>query len=142
MRIFAFIALLLLLLSASCTDNEHSRETLIGSWRYDTEAILDSLRIQEPTENELAMVQGAMTIYKDAVFDFKEDGALIVVTNGIEQSGTWEMSSNGKQMTINLSGQGQPNDILELTHERLMLAPIPEAGVFYKRIFVPASAPR
>ncbi|MCB0560838.1 MAG: hypothetical protein H6573_24535 [Lewinellaceae bacterium] len=141
MRIFSFFALLLLLLSA-CKDNEDARQTLIGSWSYDAQAILDSLRIQEPTESEMAMVQGAMTIYKDAVFDFKEDGTLMVVTNGIEQSGTWEMSSNGKQMTINLSGQGQPNDILELTHERLMLAPIPEAGVFYKRIFVPATGSR
>lgn len=81
-----------------------------------------------------------MSIYEDAVFSFVEDGTLLVVTNGIEQSGTWEMSSDGRQLTINLSGQDQPNDILELTSRKLVLAPIPEVGLFYKRIFVPAAA--
>ena len=137
MRKFYFFALLMAALFA-CTQNEQARETLTGSWRYDTQAILDSLRVRQPSETELAMVEGAMTIYKDAVFKFKEDGSLIVVTNGIEQTGTWEMSSSGRQLTINLSGQGQPNDIMELSEQRLVLAPLPEAGVFYTRIFIPA----
>ena len=107
----------------SCTDNQQARKTLIGNWSYDAKSILDSARLLNPTENQMAMVEGAMSIYKDAVFSFVEDGTLLVVTNGIEQSGTWEMSGDGQQLTINLSGQDQPNDILELTSRKLVLAP-------------------
>ena len=141
MRKFLLLALLPALLH-SCTDNQQARKTLIGKWSYDAKVILDSARVLNPTENQMAMVEGAMSIYEDAVFSFVEDGTLLVVTNGIEQSGTWEMSSDGRQLTINLSGQDQPNDILELTSRKLVLAPIPEVGLFYKRIFVPASAKR
>ncbi len=137
MKKIALFALLLALASA-CQDNEEARRNLIGRWSYDVEGILNSARMQNPTENEMAIVQGAMSIYKDAVFEFGEDGTLIVITNGIEQRGTWELADDGSQLYINLSGQGQPNDILELSEKRLVLAPIPESGLFYRRIFIPA----
>ena len=142
MKKIAFLVLLLSVIYSSCVDNKPPGKYLTGSWSYDVQSILDSARLMNPSENEMAMVEGAMTIYKDAVFEFQESGGLVVVTNGIEQTGTWSMSSDGKQLTINLSGQGQPNEILELTEKRLVLAPIPEIGLFYKRIFVPAAAPR
>ena len=128
MKPLTFFALLLIFLSA-CSDKEPSSQSLVGSWRYDTEAILDSVRVQNRSESEMAMVQGAMSIYQDAIFNFQEEGELSVVTNGIKQSGTWAFSANGKQLTINLSGQGQPNEVL---------GTIPPSGAVLFRWFPPA----
>jgi len=136
MRKFTLLVLLPAILYA-CGNGELAKQKLIGSWRYDVQSILDTVRAHNPSETEWAMVEGVMTIYKDAIFDFQEDGTLIVVTNGIKQDGTWEMSADGRQLSINLSGPGKPNDVVELTADRLTLAPIPDMGLFYKRIFIP-----
>jgi Tfp pilus assembly protein PilV len=129
----------LAILAMSCTNNEAARQIIIGKWKYDTQAILESTRTRNDiSNNEIQMVEGTMALYATAVFDFQEDGTLQLDVNGTRQMGTWKLSANAKVLYLNLSGQDQPNDIAELTEQRIVLPYSKEEKIMYTRILIPA----
>lgn len=117
---------------------DDARQLLVGQWKYDTEAILNDVGQRELSEQERIVVQGVMAVYKDAVFSFNPDSTLVIMSGGITQYGSWAVGNNGKSLTLNLSGQDQVNTISELGSGRIILAPNPERGIPYSRIFIPA----
>ncbi len=133
-----FFLTLLVAFSYACTSKSYEPEDVIGSWKYDTAAILSSVDPANVEENKMQLLQRTMSLYKDAIFLFEENGTLSIETNGIHLWGKWRLSLDGSQLIFNLSGKDMVNDITELASTRMILAPIPERGIFYPRIFVPA----
>ena len=129
---------LMAILAVACTNNEQAKQVLIGKWKYDTAAILEEIRNREGVTNqEIMMIEGTMALYATAVFEFQEDGTLQFEANGAKQMGTWELSGNAQTLYLNLSGENQPNEVAELTEQRVVLPYSPEQGILYTRILIP-----
>ena len=139
MKRLCIIVLLSALAFACSSDNEEARQLILGSWKYDTQAILDQLAQLNIGEQEKQSIKGTLMIYKDALFTFGADSTLVVASSVIKQYGSWKMSKNGKTLFLNLSGQDQPNQVSELGPNRLVLAPDPSKGLSYTRIFIRAN---
>lgn len=136
---YSLIALLAILLSTACTNNEAARQTLIGKWKYDTQTILQDIKKRDDlTTQQIMMVEGSMALYATATFEFHEDGDVDLETNGAKQLGTWKLNNNGDVLFMNFSGQDQPNNIKELSEERFILAADQDQGILYNRVFIPA----
>ena len=133
------MALLATLIFACSKGNENARQLIIGQWKYDTQAILDDANKRNMSDQDKLLVQGTMAVYKDAVFNFKADSTLVIISNGINQFGSWKMSENGKTLFLNLSGQDQPNTVSSISSGRIVLAPDPQRGIRYSRIFIPTT---
>lgn len=139
MKRLMVMALLATLIFACSKGNENAGQLIIGQWKYDTQAILDDANKRNISDQDKQLVQGTMAVYKDAVFNFKADSTLVIVSNGINQFGSWKMSENGKTLFLNLSGQDQPNTVSSISSGRIVLAPDPQRGIRYSRIFIPTT---
>jgi hypothetical protein len=61
----------------------------------------------------------------------------ILKLNGARQVGTWKLNNNGTTLFLNLNGQDQPNEIKELSEERVILSADSEQGILYDRVLIP-----
>lgn len=135
-----YLSILLFATIYSCSDTEQVRDQIVGRWQYDTETILAQVKAdQSIPHSQYQMVESAMSIYQTAVFDFQEDGTLILESPGGDQVGTWNLSENGKEVSINFSGEDQPNRITALTETQFTLEALPDGPeILYPRIFIAA----
>jgi hypothetical protein len=130
------LAILLFPLLTACNEPPTDiAENIVGFWRYDIEAVLERASARELTEQQRLVVEGVMQVYKDAIFDFRRDGMLVINSGNIEQVGSWKLSEDQKTLFLNISGYDQPNAIVEARPERLVLAADPEKQIHYDRIF-------
>lgn len=130
---------LLVSLLAACQNNEEERQIVIGKWRYDPVAIIEDARERGLPEVRVQAIQGAMTIYQNVIFDFKEDGTLIMESPSSSPiSGTWRLTPNGEKMAISLSSEGVPGELLELSEERIIISSKQDSTLQFTRIFIPA----
>ncbi|MCG8329728.1 MAG: hypothetical protein MI974_18680 [Chitinophagales bacterium] len=137
MKNILIVGIMAVLLSA-CQSNEQATQTIIGQWKYDGDAIMAEMQNQEGiTDQDIMVVQAAMGLYKTAVFEFKEDGTLNMITDRATQVGKWHLSDDAETLFMNMSGTDQPNGITALSEEKMVLAPSPESGIKYTRILVP-----
>jgi len=137
MKKYTLIALLPLLFLA-CSDNEATRQIIIGTWKYDAAAILKEMRERgDLTDHDISVVEATMGVYQNAIFNFQDDGTLRLELKGVPQLGKWELSSDSKNLILNLSGRDQVNPIQEISEQRIVLAPLPEQGIQHTRIFIP-----
>jgi hypothetical protein len=138
-RIYKIAAFLLPLLAACSNPQADLKENIIGQWQYDVQAVLEGAKARDLSEQQLMVVEGVMEVYKDAIFNFRQDSMLVITSGGIEQFGAWKLSTDQKTLFLNISGYDQPNLIKEASGERLILAADPGKQVYYDRIFQKAS---
>ena len=53
--------------------------------------------------------------------EFKEDGALVFTDSGKHSDGTWALSEDGKELTMNLAGNTDIFEVLEVTDEAMKI---------------------
>ena len=63
-------------------------------------------------------------IESDIFFEFKEDGALVFTDSGKNIDGTWALSEDGKELTMNLAGNTDIFEVLEVTDEAMKIRKI------------------
>jgi len=130
---------LLVSLLAACQNNEEERQIIIGKWRYDPVAIVQDARERGLPSVRIQAIEGAMSIYQNFVFDFKEDGTLIMNSpNSSPISGTWRLTPDGEKMAISLSSEGVPGKLVELSEERIIISSEQDSTLQFTRIFIPA----
>ncbi len=130
---------LLVSLLAACQNNEEERQIIIGKWRYDPVAIIQDARERGLPSVRVKAIEGAMSVYQNVIFDFKEDGTLIMDSpNSSPISGTWRLTSNGEKMAISLSAEGVPGKLVELSEERIIISSEQDSTLQFTRIFIPA----
>lgn len=138
---YSLFALIPFLLLACSGKNEEVKQQLTGKWKYDAQAIIEKARTQENlTDSDVTVIEGAMGLYKDAVFNLKEEDQLELVIRGASQVGTWNITDNGKVLVLNLNGQDQRNPIESISSSMFVLKPVPELGIKHQRIFVPVTS--
>jgi hypothetical protein len=124
---------------AACQNNEEERQIIIGKWRYDPVAIIQDARERGLPSVRVKAIEGAMSVYQNVIFDFKEDGTLIMDSpNSSPISGTWRLTSNGEKMAISLSAEGVPGKLVELSEERIIISSEQDSTLQFTRIFIPA----
>lgn len=134
MLLFALITIVL----SACSNYEEVRQQIIGKWRYDTEAVVEDARRRNYSEQRVANVQAAMMLYQYLVFDFQEDGTLILESPTAPPiSGTWKLSNNAEELTISLSQEGHPGKLTEVSQDRLVIGTNNNPNLHYTRIFIP-----
>jgi uncharacterized lipoprotein len=132
--LFAFVVTIL----SACGNHEEVRQQIIGKWRYDTEAIVEDAKARNYTEQRVAVVQSAMQLYQYLVFNFQEDGTLILESPTAPPiSGTWELSSDAEELTISLSQEGHPGKLAEVSEERIIIETNDNPDLHFTRIFIP-----
>lgn len=98
-RITVLLALLGLIL-VGCS----SEPTIEGKWQ------IESVSGEELTEEE-----------KKLVVDFQADGKLVSKRGEESREEEWELSEDGKTLTISRAGREVKNEVVELTDEKLVL---------------------
>ncbi|HKK80511.1 MAG TPA: hypothetical protein VJ933_12825 [Phaeodactylibacter sp.] len=132
--LFALVATIL----SACSNNEEVRQQIIGKWRYDTEAIVEDARSRNYSEAKLGSVQSAMLLYQYLVFDFQEDGTLVLESPTAPPiSGTWKLSDDAEELTISLSQEGHPGKLTEASEDRLVIETNNNPNLHFTRIFIP-----
>ena len=58
---------------------------------------------------------------RDKSVEFKEDGALVFTDSGKNIDGTWALSEDGKELTMNLAGNTDIFEVLEVTDEAMKI---------------------
>ena len=58
---------------------------------------------------------------RDTSVEFKEDGALVFTDSGKNIDGTWALSEDGKELTMNLAGNTDIFEVLEVTDEAMKI---------------------
>ena len=53
--------------------------------------------------------------------EFKEGGALVFTDSGKHSDGTWALSEDGKELTMNLAGNTDIFEVLEVTDEAMKI---------------------
>lgn len=131
-----FVIVLFLLAACSNTSNEAVKEKVIGKWQYDATAMMEIFEEQNPSSDELMMIQQFITRHQNDIYDFQAEDVLIFTpVVGTQISGTWGLSPDGEQLFLNLGRQGQPNPIGEITDQRMVLIADSTSGVRYTRVF-------
>lgn len=132
--LFALVATIL----SACSNNEEVRQQIIGKWRYDAEAIFEDARSRNYSDDKLGSIQSAMVLYQHLVFDFQEDGTLVLESpSAAPISGTWKLSEDAEELTISLSQEGHPGKLTEVSEERLVVETNNNPNLHFTRIFVP-----
>jgi hypothetical protein len=132
--LFALVATIL----SACSNNEEVRQQIIGKWRYDTEAVVEDARSRNYSDAKLSGVQSAMLLFQHLVFDFQEDGTLILESPTAPPiSGTWKLSEDAEELTISLSQEGHPGKLTEVSEERIVVETNNNPNLHFTRIFIP-----
>lgn len=132
--LFALVATVL----SACSNHEEVRQQIIGKWRYDTEAIVEDARARNYSDEKVGAVQASMSLYQFLVFDFQEDGTLVLESpTAAPISGTWNLSSDAEKLTISLSHEGHPGNLIEASDERIVVGTDGNPDLHFTRIFIP-----
>ena len=58
---------------------------------------------------------------RDTSVEFKEDGALVFSGSTKHSDGTWALSEDGKELTLNFDGQTDVFEVMEVTDETMKI---------------------
>lgn len=146
MRVFQFVALLAIAASTlvwSCTsDNKDIQFLYDTTWEFDVQSMRDSLDFPKLTPFEQAASVSGLTRIDGMTIKFREDSVVVLRQyDGTETLGGWLLSTDRKQMTIQISKVAVgAQQVLELTPERIVLAADRKQGFIYPKILVPAGS--
>lgn len=97
---------------------------LAGKWKYDGPAITKAYEKNNPTPEQQVSMERFVTLYQNDAFIFREDGSMgITSAQGSTLKGTWDVTSDGSTLVMNLGSEELRHSITKLTEEQLILAP-------------------
>lgn len=144
MRVFQFVALLAIAASTlvwSCTSDSKDIQFLYDTtWEFDVHSMRDSLDFPKLTPFEQAASISGLTRIEGMTLKFRKDSVVeLRQYDGTETLGGWLLSSDRKEMTIQISKVAvAAQQVLEFTPERIVLAADRKLGFIYPKILVPA----
>ncbi len=113
---------------------------LIGTWKYDMEAMRSYLADEQPKQQTVNYMEGIMAPLKDARLRFEQGGDLSLVLGEETVAGRWRLRGGGKKLMLNLTGTNSTYRIEVLSDSLLLLRPVQqeEDVPVFPRALVPA----
>jgi len=111
-----------------------------NAWRWDVQAIRDSMNKQTLGQAEFDVILAAVKRMETGVFEFAKDGALTLTINGEPRVGTWELTDPTTLIMKLPNVVNTPNKIVAIEPGRFMLGSDKTQGMFFPKIFVALEA--
>ncbi len=124
-KFLSLIAVIAVCLFVSACGGKSPEQMMVGKFK-----ITDITTDQNLNDNDRAAVQQFMEELKqNSSYEHKSDHSLILIINGLEQHGTWELLGDDLQLQYCLEGQSViKQEIKELTDSYFVLTTRDEIG--------------
>lgn len=124
---------------SSMSKEEVSEILTENPWRWDVQAITDSMNKLTLAESEYRAIMGILKRMETGVFEFKKDGSMTLMALGESRSGTWELTDPTTLMMNLPSIRAVPNKIVAIERGRFMIGAEKSKGELFPKILVPAT---
>jgi len=105
-------------------------------WRWDVQAIRDSMNKLTLGQGEFDVIMAALKRMETGVFEFEKDGKLTLTINGEPRVGTWSLSGSTTLMMELPNIVNLPNEIVAIEPGKFMLGVNKDQGMLFPKIFV------
>lgn len=105
-------------------------------WRWDVQAIRDSMNKLTLGQSEFDVIMAALQRMETGVFEFEKDGTLTLTIKGEPRVGKWSLSDPTTLIMELPNIVNTPNKIVAIEPGRFVLGSNKTQGMFFPKIFV------
>jgi len=127
--------------SGSSTSNQEASDILTqNAWRWDVQAIRDSMNKLTLSQAEFDVIMASLKRMESGVFEFGKDGKLTLTIQGEPRVGTWSLKGATTLLMELPNVASIPNEIVLIEPGKFVLAGDKKQGILFPKIFTPMEA--